>query len=260
LTGRVDRVTIAGHELELVEIPARRSGSPVLVFLHEGLGSAALWRDFPASLAARTGCGALVFSRYGNGFSSTLLEPRTPTYMHDEALVTLPQLLDEHGIDDAILVGHSDGASIALIAAAEHPAVVRALVLEAPHVFVEDLSVRSIAALKAEYESTDLRARLGRYHAEVDRTFYGWNDIWLSPRFRDWNIEAYVERVRAPVLALQGVDDKYGTPAQIESIARRAAGPVDRLLLTRCGHEPHRDRGSLVDAAASAWIQEALRP
>lgn len=179
--------------------------------------------------------------------------------MHDEALVALPRLLGEFGIDDAILVGHSDGASIALICAAEHPAVVRGLVLEAPHVFVEDLSVRSITAIRAEYESTSLRTRLGRYHADVDRTFYGWNDVWLSPHFRDWNIEAYVERVRAPVLALQGVDDTYGTPAQIESIARRAAGPVDRILLTRCGHEPHRDRRPLVEAAASAWIQDALR-
>ena len=126
--------------------------------------------------------------------------------------------------------------------------------LEAPHVFVEDLSVRSIAAVKAEYESAGLRDRMARYHTDVDRTFYGWNDIWLAPEFRNWNIESYVERVRAPILAVQGLDDRYGTPAQIESIGRQARGPVDRLLLANCGHAPHRDRADSVENVAASWI------
>ena len=246
------------RELEFARIPAKRDGLPVLVFLHEGLGSVALWRDFPAALAERTGCGALVFSRYGNGFSAPLSDARTPGYMHDEALVALPALFAQLKLDDVVLVGHSDGASIALIYAAEHPAAVRGLILEAPHVFVEDLSVRSIAAIKTEYETGGLRARMDRYHADVDRTFYGWNDIWLSPQFRDWNIEACVERVRAPSLVVAGADDEYGTLDQLESIARRAAGPVDRLVLAGCGHAPHRDRRSLVESAAAAWVREKL--
>lgn len=255
-TDRSDRVAIGDCELEYARIPAKRDGLPVLVFMHEGLGSLALWRDFPAALAERTGCGALVYSRYGNGFSTPLSQARTPRYMHDEALVMLPALLEELKIDDFVLIGQSDGASIALLYAAEYPSGVRALVLEAPHLFVEDLSVRSIAAIKRDYESGGLRERMRRYHADVDATFYGWNDIWLSCEFRDWNIEGLAERVRAPVLAIQGLDDEYGTPAQIESIVRHAAAPVDRLLLTECGHAPHRDRRALVESATSAWLAE----
>ena len=227
---------------------------PVLVFLHEGLGSVGLWRDFPAALAERAGCGALAYSRYGNGFSMPLSGAREPRYMHDEALVTLPELLAKLGIKDIVLFGHSDGASIALIYAAEHPEFVRGLVLEAPHVFVEDLSIRSIAALKTAYETTGLRERMVRYHTDVDRTFYGWNDIWLAPVFRDWNIEAYVERVTAPILVVQGLNDEYGTLGQLESIAHRAGAPVDRLLLANCGHAPHRDRAAIVETATAAWI------
>jgi len=240
-------------QLEVISIAAPR-GRPTLVFLHEGLGSAGLWKDFPAAVAQRTTCGALVYSRYGNGFSPILKEPREPSYMHDEALRVLPTLLAEFEIEDPILVGHSDGASIALIYAGEHPNAVRALVLEAPHLFVEELSVHSIAAIKHEYETTDLRARMMPYHADADRTFYGWNDVWLAPAFADWNIESYVARVRAPVFAIQGLDDEYGTPAQLESLARRAPAPVDRLLLARCGHAPHSDRRALVESAIAAWV------
>jgi pimeloyl-ACP methyl ester carboxylesterase len=249
-----ERISISGRELEFVRIPARSQRAPVLVFLHEGLGSLGLWRDFPAALAERTGFGALVYSRYGNGFSTPLSEARLPQYMRDEALVALPELLAKLGVEDIILVGHSDGASIALIYAAEHPEFVRGLVLEAPHVFVEDLSTQSIATLKTAYGTTDLRERMARYHTDADRTFYGWNDIWLAPDFRDWNIEEYLKRVRAPIFLVQGLDDEYGTPAQLDSIARNAGGPVDRLLLADCGHAPHRDRTSVVEPAAAAWI------
>ena len=157
-----------------------------------------------------------------------------------------------------MLVGHSDGASIALIYAAEHPARVRALVVEAPHLFVEEVSVASIAAIKEQFETGDLRARMSRYHSDVDRTFYGWNEIWLAPAFRDWNIEAYLRGLRAPLLAVQGINDEYGTLAQLESIARKAPVPVDRLLLARCGHSPHRDRPAVVEGAVSGWLEERL--
>ena len=252
-----DRISVGHRELEFVQIPARRQDAPLLVFLHEGLGSLGLWRGFPAALCERTGLGALVYSRYGNGFSMPLSEARFPSYMHDEALITLPELLVKLGINDLVFFGHSDGASIALIYAAEHPHFVRALVLEAPHVFVEDLSIRSIAARKTAYETTSLRERMARYHIDADRTFYGWNDIWLAPEFRSWNIETYAGRVRAPMFLVQGLDDEYGTLAQLESIARNAGGHVDRLLLAGCGHAPHSDRAAIVEAAAGAWILSA---
>jgi len=245
---------IAGHELDVLRIEPQRTGAATLIFLHEGLGSAGLWRDFPAILAERTGCGAIVYSRYGNGFSEPLSETRETRYMHDEALVVLPALLKALDINDAVLVGHSDGASIAIIFASEHPDAVRGAILEAPHVFVEDLSVRSIAAIRAEYESGDLRARMRRHHTDADRTFYGWNDIWLAPAFRDWNIETYAAHLRAPILAIQGNDDEYGTFAQIESLTRLSTRSTDRLLLSHCGHSPHRDRAALTLSVSTAWI------
>ncbi len=250
------RLVVAGRELEVERIGARRAGRPVLVFLHEGLGSIALWRGFPAALADRTGYEAVVYSRYGNGFSAPLTAPRTARYMHDEGLVALPDLLDRLEIEDCVIVGHSDGASIGLIYAAMHPDRVRALVVEAPHIFVEELSVASIAAIKTEFEGGDLRGRMARYHHDGDRTFYGWNEIWLSPEFRDWNIEVYLDRLRAPLLAIQGLDDKYGTLAQLEIIARKAPVPVDRLLLARCGHAPHLDRPRIVEMTIAGWLEE----
>jgi pimeloyl-ACP methyl ester carboxylesterase len=250
-------VRAAGRELEYVRIPAAREGLPTLVFLHEGLGTIALWREFPAALAERTGCGVLAYSRYGNGFSTPLAEARTPAYMHDEALIALPEVLRELDAGETILIGHSDGASIALIYAAAHPAAVRGLVLEAPHVFVEELSVQSIAAIKGEY-ANGMRERMASYHADVDRTFFGWNDIWLSPEFRAWNIETEVRRVRTPALVLQGLKDQYGTPAQVEAIAAGSSARVDSLLLAGCAHAPHRDRRTLVEETVAAWIRERM--
>jgi pimeloyl-ACP methyl ester carboxylesterase len=249
------RIAIGRAVLEFQHASVAVEGRPTLVFLHEGLGSIALWRDFPAALAQRTGCRTLVYSREGNGFSDPLTATRIPRYMHHEALEVLPELLDALAIGEVVLVGHSDGASIALLFAAAHPSAVRALVLEAPHVFVEDLSVQSIAAIKREYETTSLRERMMRYHQDVDKTFYGWNDIWLAPEFRNWNIEEATAQIRAPLLAIQGLDDEYGTPAQIESIATRACTPVDRLLLSACGHAPHRDRADFVEDAIAAWLR-----
>jgi len=241
--------------VERTWIPAVRAGSPTLLFLHEGLGSLALWRDFPPALALATGFGALTYSRLGNGFSEPLAHARTPSYMHDEALVELPRLMDEERVERAVLVGHSDGASIAILYAAHHPDRVAALVLEAPHVFVEDLSVRSIATIRTQYESSDLRERIARHHTNGDATFYGWNDIWLSPEFRDWNIEQETTRLRAPSFLIQGAADEYGTLAQIDAIAHRSPAPVDRLILANCGHTPHRDRPQFVVSAIAGWLE-----
>jgi pimeloyl-ACP methyl ester carboxylesterase len=227
----------------------------VLVFLHEGLGSIGLWKDVPDRLAELTGCGLLVYSRYGNGFSEVLDAARTVSYMHDEARIVLPEVLAAFDVRDAVLVGHSDGASIALIYTGETGTHVRAVVAEAPHVFVEDLSVESIALAKVAFETTELAQRLSRYHEDVRRTFYGWNDIWLHPDFRNWNIRDAVRGIKVPMLLIQGVNDDYGTPAQLEAIREDASEScVDTLLLANCGHSPHRDRPDATLSAIAAFI------
>ena len=246
-------ITVAGRRLETKYV-AGDSGAPVLVFLHEGLGSIGLWYDVPGELARLTGCSVLVYSRYGNGFSEPLCEPREVSYMHDEARIALPALLEYFSIAQAILVGHSDGASIALIAAAEDRGRIRGVVAEAPHAFVEDLSVESIAAAKSAYESGDLRKRLARHHQDPDRTFYGWNDVWLKPEFRAWDIRPLLAGIRAPLLIVQGAGDEYGTLAQVSAIRDSASGArVDSLVLDRCGHAPHRDRPDLTLLAIAAF-------
>ena len=225
---------------------------PALVFLHEGLGSVALWRDFPERLAAETGRRALIYSRAGHGQSDVPDVPRRPDFMHDEALKVLPPLLAEHGIADPILVGHSDGGSIALIHAAQHP--VTGLVLLAPHVFVEDLSVASIADARETFETTDLGERMGRYHRDAEATFRLWNDIWLAPEFRDWNIEDVLGGVTAPTLLIQGEHDQYGTLAQIDAIERGVGGPVERAVLDS-RHAPHLEAPEATLAAAVRFVR-----
>ncbi|HEX9109776.1 MAG TPA: alpha/beta hydrolase, partial [Longimicrobiales bacterium] len=239
---------------------ARAEAAPTLVFLHEGLGSVSLWRDFPARLAQATGLGALVYSRRGYGRSDPVPLPRPVRFMHDEAEV-LEKVLDAAGVRQAIPVGHSDGASIALIHAATYPGErVRALVLEAPHVFVEDVSVASIAAIGDEYRSTDLPRRLARHHGDnTDGAFRGWNEVWLDPAFRAWDIQALLPRIRMPALVLQGEDDEYGTPAQVEAIGRGVSAPVESHLLASCGHSPHRDRPEAVLAAVTAFLRKTLK-
>jgi pimeloyl-ACP methyl ester carboxylesterase len=244
-------VTAAGHSLEYEWI---EGGQPTLVFLHEGLGSIRQWRDFPARVAAATGRRALVYNRYGYGDSDVLAEPRvTVRFMHDEALVTLPELLAKLEIESPVLVGHSDGASIALIYAGAGHAV-RALAVMAPHVFVEDHGLRSIERVKRQFETTDLPERLGRYHRDARRTFYLWNDAWLDPQFRRWNIEEYLPSITAPVLAIQGTDDEYGTMAQLKSICGKVKGPCETLELPDCGHSPHRDQADAVLAAVTRFV------
>src|SRR5262249_53625904 len=206
-------VTVGPGKLEYELIEVASADAPTLVMLHEGLGSLSMWRDFPRRLAERTGARILAYSRHGYGQSAGLAAPRAVSYMHAEALSVLPQLLHQLGIERPILFGHSDGGSIALIHASRYP--VAGVIALAPHVFVEELSVRSIAATKTAFQSTHLRERLARYHADVDGAFWGWNDIWLHPDFRTWNIEAFLPDIQCPVLVIQGQDDEYGTQEQL---------------------------------------------
>jgi pimeloyl-ACP methyl ester carboxylesterase len=247
-------IDVLRHRLEYTRIPGADPAAPCLVFLHEGLGSLGLWRDFPAQLVAATGHGALVYSRLGYGQSAPITGKRRVDFMHEEALVTLPALLDQLGVERPILVGHSDGASIALIhAGGAHRALTR-LVVMAPHVLVEEISIRSIEAAKVAYETTDLRARLARHHADPDSAFRGWNDVWLDPAFLAWNIEEYLPTIEAPILAIQGEDDEYGTMDQLDRIAAGAPA-VEQLRLADCRHSPHRDQPEAVLAAVAAFVR-----
>jgi pimeloyl-ACP methyl ester carboxylesterase len=238
-------VAVTGRQIEYRMIPGDHA-RPTLVFLHEGLGSATLWRDFPDNVAGRLGARALVYSRFGYRQSDGLVAERTSRFMHEEALEVLPALLNEFHIERPLLVGHSDGASIALIHAAASGRPVVGLVLMAPHVFVEPETVNSIARIRATYELTDLRARLAKYHAHVDDAFLSWADTWLRPEFLSWSIEELLPGVSRPILLVQGRDDEYGTLAQLDRIAAHAQAPVTRLVLERCGHAPQRDQEAAV--------------
>ena len=246
-------VDVRGRRIEYERIDVAPAGRPTLVFLHEGLGSVAMWRDFPGRVAHATGCSALVYSRYGYGRSEPLHEDRTVRYMHDEALIALPALLDLLAVHRPILVGHSDGGSIALIHAGGARRPVAGLVLMAPHVMVEEISVESIAAAKVAFEATDLPARLARYHADVESAFRGWNRIWLDPAFRDWNIEAYLPAIACPVLAIQGEDDEYGTMEQLRRIGR-GVGDAELVALADCRHSPHKDQPDAVLDAITRFV------
>lgn len=249
---------VAGHRLEVDRIPG---ASPTLVFLHEGLGCVARWRDFPRAVAAATGQAALVYSRRGYGQSEPVPLPRPLTFMHDEAQRVLPALLAAEGIDDAVLIGHSDGASISLIYAGDVERSMRGVAALAPHVFVEDVCVRSIAALRAAYAdpATQVRQKLGKHHADVDGAFYGWADAWLDPAFRAWNLEGFLPGVKVPVMVVQGEDDEYGTLAQVDAVCRGVGGPSERVVLPRCGHVPQRDRPEETLAAVVRFVR-ALAP
>ena len=235
--------TVAGRRLAYEWLGAAGAGKPTLVFLHEGLGSIRQWRDFPEKVAAATGCRALVYDRYGYGQSDVLAEPRrTVRFMHDEALQVLPELLAGLSVEAPLLIGHSDGASIALIHAGAGHAV-RGVVAMAPHVFIEPLCLTSIANATHAFESTDLAQRLGRYHREARKTFYGWADVWLDPDFKGWDIrDDYLPHIRCPLLAIQGYDDEYGTMAQLDELARRVESPCELLKLKDCGHAPFREQ------------------
>lgn len=252
---RLLNVKANGHSLEVQRMGVQRL-LPELVFLHEGLGSVSHWRDFPAQVTALTGCPATVYSRYGSGNSDLLMEARGVRHMHEEALVVLPDLLAQLKIDQPILIGHSDGASIAIIYAGANDRV-RGLVLLAPHVFVENLSVASIEEAKVQFQTTDLPLKLARHHRDAERTFWGWNDIWLRPDFRSWNIEEYLPRITCPTLVIQGLQDQYGTMAQVEAIRTKSAGQVDVLALENCRHSPQRDQPQATLEAIAEFVGRA---
>jgi pimeloyl-ACP methyl ester carboxylesterase len=239
-------LNIGEAQLEYRMIGPAPAEAPTLVMLHEGLGSAELWGDFPEKRAAATGAGVFAYSRAGYGASSPATLPRKPDYMHIEAFEVLPKILDVIGFRRGLLVGHSDGASIAAIYAGgvqDHR--VRGLTLLAPHFVVEDISVQSIAEIKTAYEATGLRAKLGRWHKDVDNAFYGWNEAWLDPKFRDWDISEYLAYIRVPVLIVQGADDQYGTIRQIEIAKEECYCPVDVTIVAGAGHSPHREAAEI---------------
>jgi pimeloyl-ACP methyl ester carboxylesterase len=252
-------------EIEYAWIDRERRGAPLIVFLHEGLGSVSAWRDFPAQLCSAGGFRGLVYSRRGYGRSTPRLahERWSPSYMHEEARELLPALLEALAIDGEAeppwLLGHSDGGSIALIHAATFPDRVRGLVVLAPHIFVEDLSIASIEAARGAYRTTNLRERLARHHADPDSAFWGWNDVWLDPEFRAWNIESFLPGIRCPLLAVQGRDDEYGTLAQLEGIGR-AVPEATILTLDGCGHAVHRDQPERLTSAVVGFVAQHPGP
>jgi pimeloyl-ACP methyl ester carboxylesterase len=247
-------------DLEYRMIGPSPEQAPTIIMLHEGLGSAALWGDFPQQLQAATGAGVFVYSRAGYGASSPVKLPRPLDYMHREALGVLPKLLDAIGFRRGLLVGHSDGASIAAIYAGgvqDHR--LRAVALIAPHFIVEDISVASIAEIKTTYETTDLRAKLARWHKDVDNAFYGWNGAWLDPKFRAWDISEYLAYIRLPVAIIQGADDQYGTMRQVEIAQEECYCPVDVTVLTGAGHSPHREAPGATLNAISDFANAVLQ-
>ena len=248
-------LSIRGKKIEAQHIG--RSGGLTLVFLHEGLGSSGLWRDFPQRVAQATGLAAFVYSRAGYGQSDRAPMPRPVRYMHDEAQL-LPEVLAAAKIDDPVLVGHSDGASISIIYAGSGGKA-RALVLEAPHVFAEEMGLRSIARARDAYESGGLRTRLAKHHQDVDAAFWGWNRPWLDPEFRKWNLEEFLPRIAAPILVVQGEQDEYGTHAQVAAI-ERGARDVEVLMLPHCGHSPHRDQAEATLRGIAAFVRKQLKP
>ncbi len=245
-------------ELELrggtIEYELCRGDGPPLVFLHEGLGSVGLWRGVPAAVAAATGRTVLTYSRFGYGCSDPVALPRPVRYMHDEALTVLPQLLDALDLHRPVLVGHSDGASIALIHTGARARPVTAAALLAPHVIVEDETIAGIAAARQAYLGSDLRARLGRWHRDVDTAFWGWNDVWLSPEFRGWDVRGYLPTITEPTLILQGEADSYGTWAQVEAIRSGVSGQCDAVKLPGAGHSLHLERRDEVVAALTDFV------
>jgi pimeloyl-ACP methyl ester carboxylesterase len=241
--------TVEGLTVEVSDLPGDR-GRRAVVLLHEGLGSVGLWRGFPQTLQEATGRRVIAFSRFGHGSSDPPRRPRTRAFFHEEALDVLPALLAQLDAPEPLLVGHSDGGSIALIHAGRHP--VSGLALMAPHVVVEDVTVEAIGVTRREFEEGELRARMARHHADPDAAFRGWCDVWLDPAFRAWSLEADAEAVTAPTLLIQGADDPYGSLDQLDRIEARVRGPVTRLVVPG-GHSPHLEQPEVVVAAIAEF-------
>lgn len=246
-------VRVEGLRLEYRDVPATADGRPTLLLLHEGLGCVAMWRQFPERLAALTHCRVIAWSRAGYGGSQPYPEPRTPRYLHREAEEALPAFLRALGITRPVLIGHSDGGSIALLFASLFPQVPLGVAVLAPHEFIEAETLASLRTARTAWATTNWPRKLACYHADAPRVFHDWNDTWLSPAYRDWTIEACLTHIRCPVLAMQGVNDHYATLRQIEVIAEQVPGA--RLLkLPDCGHAPHQDQEEQVLAALAEFV------
>jgi pimeloyl-ACP methyl ester carboxylesterase len=251
---------IGASDLEYRMIGPAPADAPTIVMLHEGLGSAALWGDFPDRLAAKTGLGVFVYSRAGYSASSPVPLPRPLDYMHVEALEVLPKLLDAIGLRRGLLLGHSDGASIvAIYAGGVQDHRVQGVVMIAPHFIVEDMGLASIAETKKAYETSDLKSKLQRWHGDVDNAFYGWSNAWLDPKFRDWDISEYLAYIRVPVAILQGADDRYGTIRQIEIAQEECYCPVDVTMMAGAGHSLHREAPGATLEAISDFANAVLQ-
>jgi pimeloyl-ACP methyl ester carboxylesterase len=253
-------LSVNNSDLEYRMIGPGPEAAPTIVMLHEGLGSAALWGDFPDRLQAATGAGVFIYSRSGYGASTSVTLPRPLDYMHFEALEVLPRLLEQIGFRRGLLLGHSDGASIAAIYAGAHQDHrVQGIAMIAPHFIVEDISVKSIADIKEAYETTDLKSKLARWHKDVDNAFYGWNGAWLDPEFRNWDISEYLAYIRVPVAIVQGRDDRYGTMRQIEIAQEECYCPVDVTVIPDAGHQPHREAPKATLDAVAEFANAVLR-
>lgn len=258
--GENQRMIVNGVALEYACHGPAPEAAPTLVLLHEGLGSVALWRDFPAKLAAATGFGVVAYSRAGYGQSDPAELPRPLDYMTLEATEVLPRVLDQLGIQRCVLVGHSDGATIAAIHAGSVVDMrVRGLVLVAPHFFTEPMGLAEISRARAAFETTDLPEKMARYHRDAVATFRGWNDAWLAPGFADWNVADVIDYIRVPVLAIQGREDQYGTLAQIEALTERCYAPVETLLPSPCAHSPFLDQPDVVLTAIAEFCARLAR-
>jgi pimeloyl-ACP methyl ester carboxylesterase len=249
-------IVVQGLKLEYRDYLATLENRPTLLLLHEGLGSVTMWRHFPEKLATATGCRVIVWSRAGYGGSEPYPEPRTPRYMHREGEEMLPALIEALGIERPILIGHSDGGSIALICAGAHPGLPLGVAVMAPHEFVEEETLAGIRAARKVWDETDWPQKLARYHRDAARVFSDWNDCWLSPPFRDWNIEEYLPKITCPILAIQGEDDEYATMRQIDAIAEQVPG-TQLLKLSQCGHSPQRDQEAVVLSALADFVRRA---
>ena len=253
-------VTIGEVEVETAFQAPEICGRPVVVFLHEGLGSLSIWRDFPSRLAKMTGCGALIYSRYGYGRSTVCEDGFQSDYMHREALETLPALLDHFEIETPVLYGHSDGASISLIHAGGSGRVVRGLIVEAPHVFVEPASLIGLDMALDAFQNQGLRESLARHHENADLTFSNWHAVWGSQAFRDWNLEGFLPAIQAPVLLIQGAEDAYGSLDQLDAIQRGVSGHWEQEVLSPCGHSPHREMTDRVLDRVSGFVGALIAP
>jgi pimeloyl-ACP methyl ester carboxylesterase len=253
-----DFISIVGVNLEYI-LYAGDAKKPTLVFLHEGLGCVEMWREFPQKMAERTGCPVLVYSRQGYGQSDACEVPRPLTYMHIEAQKILPQVLQALGIKQHILIGHSDGGSIALVYAGDNPQPgLLGVVTMAAHVFCEQLTVTSIADARKNYATGELRKGLSRYHKDVDTAFWGWCHAWLDPDFMQWNLEEFLPSIQVPQLVIQGVNDPYGSHLQVESIESKSAGAVQVVMLEGCQHWPYKEQAEASLSAVADFVDGLL--